>query len=162
MILDTFDQLGALYAPTAVGANINTGAVLDLLAGNDPGPGMDIEFLIQCMTTPASGGAATLDFQLLGNLTDPNFGSGNVVLADSVANGVAAPAYTTITAGWRFQGVIPRQILTTAYEKKTAFVRYLAFCVNIGTAVLTAGAFSCWLSNGKQQANIAYPANYTV
>ncbi len=158
MILDSFSQLAASFAPTATGNNIQTASVLDLLALNDPGPGSDVGFLIQVMTAVTSAGSATVDFQILGNATDPNFGSGNVVLFD---NGAVAKA--SLVAGYRVAGVLPRQVISAAYEAKGSFIRYLALNVNIGTAVLTAGAFSCWLLNGNaQQTNLSYAAGFTV
>lgn len=156
--LDANLQLANLFAPTATGANISLLAVIDRLAIMDDGIGNIVDFYVQVAQAVTSGGAATVDFQLLGNATDPTFSSGNVVLCDTGVIGKAA-----LIAGHQFSIPIPRQAWNSI-QNNTAATRYLTINAIIGTAVLTAGQFNAWIlpHNGANQSNLAYPSNYTV
>lgn len=153
------------FAPTAIGANINTAAVIDRITAMDDGAGADIDFIIYVTTAVTSAGAATVEFQLLGNATDPTFASNNVVLLDTGAAGIPK---ATLVAGYRaIVGTIPRAAFFK-FENDTGIAggpanRYLTLNVIIGTAVLTAGAFVAYLTakTGTQD-NIAYKSGFTV
>lgn len=162
MLLDITDCLTAPaavltpYAPTTVGTHTNTAPYIDRMVLMDDGTGADVTFIVYVSTTATSNGSATVQFKLLGNATDITFASGNVVLADSGAIAVA-----TLVAGYRFVAKIPRQNFASV-EPTTAYYRYLALSVVIGTADLTAGAFNAWISNDGIQDNNSYKAGYTV
>lgn len=163
MLLDITDcftaPAGVLtpYAPTAI-ASANNGQFIDRMVKMEDGAGEDIIFTVFVVAAVTSAGAATVQFQLLGNATDSTFASGNVILADS-----GAIAKATLVAGYRVLAVkIPRSAWAS-YEKQNAGpLRYYAFQVIIGTAVLTAGSFNAWLTTDPVQDNLAYPAGYTV
>lgn len=169
MLLDILDCMTAPagvvtpFAPTATGNNISTAAVIDRTIAMEDGMGTDIDFIGIVTTTVTSGGAATVQFQLLGNATDPTFGSNNVVLYQSIAI-----PFATLVAGYRLQvPKIPRAAFLE-FINATAVAggpvnRYYTVNVIIGTAVLTAGAFNFWLtSEFGVQDNVAYKSNYTV
>lgn len=145
------------YAPTATGNNINTASYIDRLVKMDDGIGEPLDVLLLVTQAVASVGAATCDFQILGNATDPTFASGNIVMADS---GVIAKA--TLVAGYQVTMTINQQFYA-ALEAGNVLPRYYALNVNIGTAALTAGAFNCWLTaNRSTPGNLTYPSGYTV
>lgn len=158
MLHDILDQLAAAYAVTTVAQHINTASAIDRLVNMDDGAGAPIYFEARCQAALTSGGSATIDVQLIGNATDPTFGSGNVVLVDLTGGAVA---YTVGTLGYRWSAPIPRQPMQEYLAKGTP-LRYLAFSVTIGTAVLTGGAFDAWLSNGPTQDNFAYASGYSA
>ena len=156
--LDANLQLGVLFAPTANGANINLAQVIDRLAIMDDGIGNIIDFYVQVAQAVTAAGAATCDFQLLGNASDPTFSSGNVVLCDTGVIGKAA-----LVAGHQFSIPIPRQAWNSL-QNAAAGYRYMALNVIIASGALTAGQFNAWIlpHNGANQSNLAYPNNYTV
>ncbi len=156
--LDANLQIANLFAPTAIGANISVAAVIDRLAIMDDGIGNLFDFYVQLAQAVTSAGAATVDFQLLGNATDPTFASGNVVLADTGPIGKAA-----LIAGHQFSIPISRQAWNSL-QNVAGGTRYLTINAIIGTAALTAGQFNAWIlpHNGANQSNLAYPNNYTV
>lgn len=159
MLHDILDQLATAYAVTTVATHINTAAVIDRLVNMDEGAGAPLYFEARCQAALTSGGAATIDISLIGNATDNTFSSGNVTLVD-LQNGVPI-AYTVGTLGYRWSAPIPRQPMQEYLAKGTP-LRYMAFQVIIGTAVLTGGAFDAWLSNGPTQDNFAYAAGYSA
>lgn len=145
-VQDIQTQLATAYSPTATGANTQ-GQYVDLETIVDEGMGNDIVFYVQVAAAATSGGSATVDFQLIGNPTDPTFSSGNLTLIDT---GLIAVA--TLVAGYEVKIKIPRGFL----------IRYLKLNVQIGTAVLTAGTFNAWLTTDSLQDIRAYPAGYSL
>lgn len=171
MLLDILDCLtapaGVLtpFAPTTLGANINTAAVVDRIIPMDDGAGADIDFFGYVATSVTSVGAATVEIQLLGNATDPTFASNNIVLFDTGAAGIPK---ATLVAGYRFlAGKIPRaafnKIVNATGIAGGPVTRYLTVNVIIGTAALTAGSFNFWLTGATgTQDSISYKAGYSV
>jgi hypothetical protein len=170
MLLDILDCLtapaGVLtpYAPTAQGSNINTASYIDRITAMDDGAGADLDIIGYVSTTVTSAGSATVRFQLIGNATDPAFGSNNVVLFDS---STAIPK-ATLVAGYRFLvGKVARSAFK-GYANGTGIAggpvyRYVTVNVIIATADLTAGAFNFWLTGATgTQDNLAYKAGYSV
>lgn len=153
MILDAQGQYANKWAPTLVQANLSTN-VVDHLPGSPPsgafidlGMGASIGFYLRVDQTVTSGGAATVDFAWLGNLTDPTFASGNLTLWDSGAIGKA-----TLTAGYEYKIKAPRG----------SAIRYSVLQITIGTAALTAGQFSAWVLNDDFQDNKTSPAGFSL
>jgi hypothetical protein len=144
MILDIQTQLATAYAPTSTGTT-TPGPVVDLEAVVDLGMGNDVIFYLQQTVTATSGGSATVDFQLIGNATDPTFASNNFTIIDQ-----GAIALATLVAGYEQKIKYPRGFL----------IRYLKLAFVIGTAALTAGTWNAWLLNDAVQDIRAYPAGY--
>jgi hypothetical protein len=117
-------------APTAVATTASTN-IIDTLnpAPADAGIGEEMWLVVQVMTTATSGGAATLAVVLQ---TDDNssFSSAATLYTSSTY------ALASLTAGT----FLVRIRLPQACE------RYLRVGYTIGTAVLTAGAFSAYLT----------------
>lgn len=155
MILDASDQVMSTYSPTAQAAAFDD--YIDRLIAMENAAGADIAVYINLAAAVTSSGSATVQFQVVGNATDPTFASGNVVLFDS-----GAIAKATLVAGYQIRGVIKRANIVSL-EAKTAFLRYLTILVTVATADLTAGTFNGWLLNGENvQDNLSYAAGYTV
>jgi hypothetical protein len=156
MLLDLNDQILQSFAPTATGANVYQFYIDRLLAMED-GAGEPIYVYGQVAAAVTSGGAATVDFQLIGNPSDPTFAAGNVIIRDT---GVLPKA--TLIKGYQFfREVIPRQP-DSSLETTGLFLRYITIGVAIGTAVLTAGTFNAWATYKLLQDNISYPRNFNV
>jgi hypothetical protein len=162
MLLDLGNQIGVLYAPTAHGAtvNIQTANYIDLLVKQEEFAGQTLFWYSQCAVAPTSGGSATLQFQLIGNASDPTFASGNVVILESP---YTATAYTNVVANQILTNMpIPRQLPDAGSLAKTdTFLRYIAFGVLIGTADLTAGQFNSWITPRPIQDNLSNAAGYS-
>lgn len=101
---------------------------------SDPGKS-ELELLIQIVTTCTSGGAATVQVQLV-MADDAALTSNLTVLAESAAIG-----YATLVAGYQFRvgAVLP------GVTKRYLGVRYV-----IGTAAITAGAVTAAVVIDKQ------------
>ncbi len=154
-LLDLLNQVMSTYSPTATTATFDD--YMDLLAKTEYAAGNPVDCIIQVAATATSGGSATVQFQLVGNATDPTFASGNVVLADSGAIAVAA-----LVIGYQIRMTAKRQNMVSQQPTST-FVRYVTILVTIGTAALTAGTFNGWVAPSESpQDNLSYPAGYTV
>lgn len=157
MIADNALQVANVYAPTAFGATLNFQSYVDRLVAQDDGAGMDVTAYGLISTAVTSAGAATVQFQVLGNATDPTFAAGNVVLLDT---GVIAKA--TLALGYQFlRAKLPRIPLLSTLETTPSFLRYLTVVAIIGTANLTAGAWNIWFGYGPLQDNLSYAAGYS-
>lgn len=114
---NAFDNVSA--APTVAGPHGT--------ARSDPFRGLEhMELLIQILTTVTSGGAATLQFQLI-QADDAALTTGIEVLAET-----AALALATLVAGYRPRLRLPPMGLTK---------RYLGLRVVNATAATTGGTF---------------------
>ena len=146
MILDNTLLLANAYAPTGTGTTNPTlpgsATSIDLGAAQDWGMGNPWYWYLNFSIAATSSGSATWAHILQGNDTDGAFSTGTTVdlINDYVTE--AAPVYTTFTLGYQWSRAYPR-----GYK-----VRYLRISDVIGTAALTAGAYSSWL--GGQEDNI--------
>lgn len=155
MILDILDQVMTSYAPTAQTATFQN--YIDRLIAMENASGAPLGAYINVAAAVTSAGAATVQFQLIGNRTDPTFASGNVVLADS---GVVAKA--TLVAGYQIP-LFMNHVAFQSLEPATSKLRYLTILVTIGTANLTAGTFNGWITNLPITSdNVSYNSGYTV
>lgn len=124
------------WAPTALGDNISTNVwdsgplsgTPTANAGRDLGIGEPLWLVITVKTAVASAGAATVDFRLR---TDS---ASSLISAPVDLASTGAIAKATLVAGYQMRLRFP-SIANQAYK------RYLGCNANIGTAVLTAGAF---------------------
>ncbi len=155
-ILDLTNQVMSSYAPTAQTATFDD--YIDLLAKTEYAAGNPVDCIINvAAAVTASGGAAEVQFQLVGNATDPTFASGNVILADS---GVLAKA--TLVAGYQIRMTAKRQNMISL-EPTSSFIRYVTILVTVTTHDLTTGTFNGWVAPSESpQDNFSYPAGYTV
>lgn len=151
MILDANLQLAAAFSPTATGTT-SAPNYIDLLAIQDAGMGNSLIWYVQTAAAATSGGAATLDFILQGNPSDPTFASGNVTVVDAT-QGVLT-GFATYGLGFEYKLKYPRGFN----------VRYLRIQAVIATAVLTGGTFNSWIIGDQDavQDNRPYAAGYTV
>jgi hypothetical protein len=134
MIIDKQLQFAdGTWAPTATGDNVSPnvydtaplGGVPTVNGGMNLGEGEELYLVITVKTTVTSGGAATVDFRLR---------------TDSAASLVSAPVDLVSS------GAIAKASLVAGYQVKlklpnATYKRYIGVNANIGTAVLTAGAF---------------------
>lgn len=143
------------WAPTATGVNISPNvydtAPLTGGAGSGSNPGInlgegeDLYLLITVKTTATSGGSATVTFNLR---TDSN---ANLTTApvDLVASGAIAVA--TLVAGYQVKLKLPN----------AAYKEFIGVNANIGTAVLTAGAFEAEIVKDLSS-NTIYAGGFSV
>ncbi len=153
MILDSATQLLNAYAPTdhSTGGGVNwNNTYIDMLAKQNVGAGNTLIWFGTVVAT-ATGATATVLHKLEGNATDPTFASGNVLLAMYPLSGTGT-AVASVVAGLQWSQKISRN----------TSIRYIRHTVTIGTADLTAGSFSSWITNDDMQDNAPYPAGYSV
>lgn len=144
------------WAPTATGDNVSTnvwdsgplGGVPNANTGRDFGQGENVWMVITVKTAVTSAGAATVDFRLR---------------TDSAASLVSSPVDLIAT------GAIPKATLVAGYQTRLKFPsiqlqnykRYLGCNANIGTAVLTAGAFHVAITKDIQ-GNTKYASGFNL
>ena len=150
------------WAPTALGDNISTnvtdvgplgtpigpGSTANL--GRDLGQGQDLWFVVTVKTAVTSAGAATVDFRFRS--------AANAALTttpiDLVTSGAIAKA--TLVAGYQFMVRLP-----SALTGVTGYQRFVGANANIGTAVLTGGAFHVAIISDEQR-NQKYGSAFTL
>lgn len=133
MIIDTLNEFSDAQAETTVAAHDSTN-VVDLGADFNAAIGHELYLHILVETAVTSGGAATVQFQLITD-EDTGFATAPVTLWDSGAIGKA-----TLVDGYA--------VARVRVPKGTK--RYLKVVYTIGTAVLTAGKFDAFLSPSVQ------------
>lgn len=149
MLLDALLQLSAAQAVTSTAVSTNT---VDLSQNRDIGAGEDMYAVFTVDTTVTAAGAATVNFQIIisasANLSSPT------ILAQTDAIGKAE-----LTAGRRPIVIeIPESILAA----QPIGQRYLGVQYTVGTGPLTAGAFTCYLSNSPVSVGKNYPSGFSV
>lgn len=141
------------WAPTATGDNISPN-VLDTSplggtptanSGRDLGQGAGLWLVVTVKTAVTSAGAATVDFRLR---TD-SAASGTSSPVDLISTGATAKA--SLIAGKQFFLKFP----SATYKK------YIMVNANIGTAVLTAGAFEADVTLDIQ-GNTKYAGGFSI
>jgi hypothetical protein len=161
MILDLTGRLLNAYSPTSTGTTYQQ--YIDRLTPMDDGAGEPLYLFGKVTTAVTSGGSATVNFQLVGNPSDPTFSSGNVVWMDAGIPPGTGIGKSSLVAGYAFfRAPIPRSPQSGSYEAETLLIRYWSVAVIIGTAALTAGTFDCWIGSKPLQDSLAYPRAYTV
>lgn len=145
------------WAPTATGDNISTnqwdsspyGGTPTPNAGRDLGLGEPMWMVVTVKTAVTSAGAATVDFRLRTDTAS----SGVASPVDLVSTGAIAKA--TLVAGFQRALRLPSNTPANIYKK------WLMCNANIGTAVLTAGAFHVALVKDLQS-NIKYASGFNL
>lgn len=162
-----FTTIGTPFAPTATGDNIapNTidlaplglpagsggagtpgyNAGTSVNAGRDLGIGGEMWLEVLVITAVTSGGAATVNFELVTDST-PTIVTPNILMQSG------AIAKATLVAGYRFIAQLPASLV---------YLEYLGLDVNIGTAVLTAGSFEGKLLKNIQASDL-YLSGFAV
>lgn len=141
------------WAPTATGDNISPNVLDTSPLGGTPtanggrniGEGEDLYLVVTVKTAVTSAGAATVDFRLR---TDSN-ANGTTSPVDLVSSGAIAKA--SLTAGTQIKLRLP----SATYKK------FIMVDANIGTAVLTAGAFEAEIVKNLS-ANSKYAGGYSI
>jgi len=149
MMLDALNQLSAAQAVTATAVSTNT---IDLGVNRDLGPGRSLFLVWGVDETAAAAGAATVTFQAITSaaaaLTSPT------VIAQTDAIGKAE-----LTAGRKlFAQRIDPAILAAQPNGQ----RYLGAQYTVGTGPLTAGKFTCYVTDTLPPGFEYYASGFTV
>lgn len=149
MILDALLQLAAAQAVTTTAVSTNT---IDLGAARDIGTGKDLYAVITVDEAAAAAGAATVQFQVISsaaaNLSSP-----------TILGQTDAIAKTELTVGRK---PIVVSIPPTILNAQPIGQRYLGLQFTVGTGPLTAGKFTCYISDSDVSVNKNYPSGFTV
>lgn len=141
---------GPLGGPNTVAPVVNQ--------GRDWGMGIPMWLYVLITTAPTSGGAATIDLQLVSSaantLTSPN------VMLD-LTSGAAAFNGGKFAAGSAFRYMLPRSGPYVPTINPNGWLRYIGINVIVATAVLTGGAIVAFLTRDIQD-NVLYQAGFTL
>ena len=149
MMLDALLQLSSAQAVTASAVSTNT---IDLSVARDMGPGRPLYMVIGVDTTATAAGAATVTFQAITSAA-ANLGS-PTVLAQTDAIGKAE-----LTAGRKLICVpVPPSVLNAQPNGQ----RYLGVNYEVATGPLTAGAFTCYLTDTMPPGAQLYSSGFSV
>lgn len=143
-MLDNSTKLATAQAVTATGDTASTN-IFDTGSAQSSdisltGENLWINAVVD--TTPTSGGAATVQAVLQDSADGSSFA--DVVAGPAIAYG-SAPAGTTLLQ----------------VQPPAGMRRYFRIAWRVGTAVLTAGKFTAYVSNTIQR-NVARPSGFTV
>lgn len=149
MIVDALLQLSAAQAVTSTAVSTNT---IDLLQNRDVGAGNDLYAIFTVDTAATAAGAATVNFQVISSA------SASLTSPTVLAQTDAIPK-TDLTAGRKPIAVcISPQVLNSLPIGQ----RYLGVQYTVGTGPLTAGAFTCYITDSDVSVNKNYPSGFTV
>lgn len=154
MIIDKELQFAdGTWAPTATGDNISPnvldtsplGGIPTANGGRNIGEGESMYLVITVKTAVTSAGSATVDFRLR---------------TDSAANGTTAPVDLMSS------GAIAKASLIPGYQIRlklpsASYKKYIMVNANIGTAVLTAGAFEAEIVKDLSS-NTKYAGGFSI
>ena len=155
--------------PTTVGTNalnnvIDSGPLggqntqaLVANSGRDFGMGYPTWLYVLITQALTSGGAPTLDLQLVSSAT-PNLASPVVML--DITGGPIAFNSSKLAAGSAFRIALPRAGMNTSLNPN-GWLRYIGINSILATAALTAGAISAFLTRDIQD-NLIYQAGFVV
>lgn len=149
MIVDALLQLSAAQAVTSTAVSTDT---IDLLQNRDVGAGNDLYAIFTVDTAATAAGAATVNFQVISSA------SASLTSPTVLAQTDAIPK-TDLTAGRKPIAVrISPQVLNSLPIGQ----RYLGVQYTVGTGPLTAGAFTCYITDSDVSVNKNYPSGFTV
>lgn len=145
MILDSQEYLANAQAVTATGDTASTN-VLDTQVAQDEGLGESVYINALVTTTPTSAGSATVQAVLQGSADNASW-----------SDVVAGPALAYNAAG----AAAGQFLLQTKIGPYAQTYRYLRVAWRVGTAVLTAGNFSAFITKDAG-INRTYASGITV
>lgn len=149
MLVDALLQLSAAQAVTASAVSTNT---IDLGTARDLAPGKPLYLVFGVDTTATAAGAATVTFQAISSAA-ANLGS-PTVLAQTDAIGKAE-----LTAGRKLIAVPIAPPVLAAQPKGQ---QYLGAQYTVATGPLTAGAFTCYLTDTLPPGAQLYASGFSV
>lgn len=127
-------------------------------AGRDWGMGYPMWLYLAILAAPSSGGAATIDIQLVSSaattLTSPN------IMLD-LTGGAATYNGGKFAAGTAYRFALPRVGPFVTTINPNGWLRYIGINVIIATAVLTGGTLFAFLARDVQD-NVLYQAGFTL
>lgn len=144
---DNLLKLSAAQAVTATAVSTNT---IDLSVARDIGPGEQIYANITVDVAATAAGAATVTFEVITSAS-ADLSTPTVV----AATGAVGKADLTI-------GRDPINIAIPPHISQEKGQRYIGVRYTVATGPLTAGSFTCYLSNSVDHKQKNYPSGFTV
>lgn len=149
MFTDALLQLSSAQAVTASAVSTNT---IDLSVARDMGPGRGLYAVFTVDVAATAAGAGTVNFQVISSaaaaLTSPT------ILVQTDAIGKAE-----LTVGRR---PIYLEVPASVLAAQPIGQRYLGVQYTVGTGPLTAGSFSCAITDSMVDVGKNYPSGFTV
>ena len=149
MLTDALLQLSSAQAVTSTAVSTNT---IDLSQARDIASGRDLFAIFTVDVAATAAGAATVAFQVISsaaaNLSSP-----------TVLGQTDAIAKTELTAGRK---PIVLRIPSAALLAQPVGQRYLGVQYTVATGPLTAGSFSCTITDSEIDVAKYYPSGFAV
>jgi len=149
MMLDALLKLSEAQAVTSTAVSTNT---IDLSQSRDIGAGTSLFAVIDVDTTVQAAGSATVTFEVITS-ADPALGSPNVLVATGAIGKAELPAG---------RGPISLPIPPSVLNSLPLGQRYLGLRYTVATGPLTAGAFTCYITDTEAHVQKSYPSGFTV
>lgn len=149
MIVDALLQLSAAQAVTASAVSTNT---IDLSLNRDMGPGRRLYAVWSVDTTVTAAGAATVTFQVISSAA-ANLGTPSVLASTDAIPKADLPAGRKMFA----QSIDPAVLLAQPNGQ-----RYLGAQYVVAAGPLTAGAFTCYITDSLPPGMEYYASGFTV
>lgn len=149
MIVDSLLELSLNQAVTATAVSINT---VDLRTARDMAPGEDIFAVFDVDQTVTAAGAATVALEIISSAA-ADLSSPTVLVST-----MPIPR-TELTAGRR---PISLRLTDTILLAMPLGQRFLGVRYTVATGPLTAGRFTCYLTNAAPSVGKNYPSGFSV
>jgi hypothetical protein len=149
MMTDALLQLSSAQAVTVTAVSTNT---IDLGQARDLGPGEDLFAVFTVGTSATAAGAGTVTFQVISSAAADLSSPTVLVQTDAIAK-------TELTAG---RAPIALLIPSTILAAQPIGQRYLGVQYTVATGPLTAGTFSCAITDSKVSTAKHYASGFTV
>jgi hypothetical protein len=149
MMTDALLQLSSAQAVTATAVSTNT---IDLSQVRDIGSGSEVRAIFTVDVAATAAGAATVNFQVITSASAALSSPTVLLQTDAIAK-------TDLTLGRK---PIVLEVPASILLAQPIGQRYLGVQYLVGTGPLTAGSFSCTISNAPVDVNKNYPSGYTV